>query len=104
MVTAVLADGISGDDLRTIALDLRNRFVTSVIALISSSAGKSVLVVAASDSARALGAKSGSLVKLGSAVLGGGGGGKDDFAQGGGTDASKSLEALAAITAAVAAL
>jgi alanyl-tRNA synthetase len=104
MVTAVLADGISGDDLRTIALDLRNRFATSVIALISSSAGKSVLVVAASDSARALGAKSGSLVKLGSTVLGGGGGGKDDFAQGGGTDASKSLEALAAITAAVAAL
>ena len=104
MVTAVLPDGISGDDLRTIALDLRNRFATSVIALISPSAGKSVLVVAASDSARALGAKSGALVKLGSAVLGGGGGGKDDFAQGGGTEASKSLEALAAITAAVAAL
>jgi len=104
MVTAVLPDGISGDDLRTISLDLRNRFATSVIALISSSAGKSVLVVAASDSARTLGAKSGALVKLGSAVLGGGGGGKDDFAQGGGTDASKSLEALAAITAAVAAL
>ena len=104
MVTAVLPDGISGDDLRTIALDLRNRFTTSVISLISSSAGKSVLVVAASDSARALGAKSGARVKLGSAVLGGGGGGKDDFAQGGGTDASKSLEALAAITAAVAAL
>ena len=104
LITAVLPDGISGDDLRTIALDLRNRFATSVIALISSAAGKSVLVVAASDSARALGAKSGALVKIGSAVLGGGGGGKDDFAQGGGTDASKSVEALAAITAAVAAL
>ena len=35
---------------------------------------------------------------------GSGGGGKDDFAQGGGTDASKAGEALAAITAAVAAL
>ncbi len=104
LITAVLPDGISGDDLRTISLDLRNRFTTSVIALISSAAGKSVLVVAASDSARALGAKSGSLVKIGSAVLGGGGGGKDDFAQGGGTDASKSVDALAAITAAVAAL
>ena len=104
LITSVLPDGISGDDLRTIALDLRNRFATSVIALISSAAGKSVLVVAASDSARALGAKSGALVKIGSAVLGGGGGGKDDFAQGGGTDASKSAEALAAITAAVAAL
>ena len=104
LITAVLPDGISGDDLRTIALDLRNRFATSVIALISSAAGKSVLVVASSDSARALGAKSGALVKLGSAVLGGGGGGKDDFAQGGGTDASKAGDALAAITAAVAAL
>ena len=104
LITAVLPDGISGDDLRTISLDLRNRFATSVIALISSAAGKSVLVVAASDSARSLGAKSGALVKIGSAVLGGGGGGKDDFAQGGGTDASKAGEALAAITAAVAAL
>jgi len=104
LITAVLPDGISGDDLRTISLDLRNRFATSVIALISSTADKSVLVVAASDSARALGAKSGSLVKIGSAVLGGGGGGKDDFAQGGGTDASKAGDALAAITAAVAAL
>jgi len=104
LITAVLPDGISADDLRTIALDLRNRFATSVIALISSSAGKSTLVVAASDSARALGAKSGALVKTGSAVLGGGGGGKDDFAQGGGTDASKAGEALSAITAAVAAL
>jgi alanyl-tRNA synthetase len=104
LISSVLPDGISGDDLRTIALDLRNRFATSVIALISSAAGKSVLVVAASDSARALGAKSGALVKIGSAVLGGGGGGKDDFAQGGGTDASKASDALAAITAAVAAL
>jgi alanyl-tRNA synthetase len=104
LITAVLPDGISGDDLRTIALDLRNRFATSVISLISSAAGKSVLVVAASDSARALGAKSGALVKIGSTILGGGGGGKDDFAQGGGTDATKAGEALAAIATAVAAL
>ena len=104
LITSVLADGISGDDLRTIALDLRNRFATSVVALISSSSGKPTLVVASSDSARALGAKAGSLVKIGSAVLGGGGGGKDDFAQGGGTDAIKAKESLAAIAAAVAAL
>ena len=104
LITSVLADGISSDDLRTIALDLRNRFATSVVALISSASGKPTLVVASSDSARALGAKAGSLVKIGSAVLGGGGGGKDDFAQGGGTDASKAKESLAAIAAAVAAL
>lgn len=104
LITSVLPDGISADDLRTIALDLRNRFATSVVALISSTAGKSVLVVATSYAARTIGAKSGALVKIGSAILGGGGGGKDDFAQGGGTEASKAADALSAISTAVAAL
>jgi alanyl-tRNA synthetase len=95
---SVMSDGVSGDDLRKIALDLRARAENSVVALISSSEGKPVLVVATSESARAQGIKAGALVKIGSTVLGGGGGGKDDFAQGGGTDPSKSLEALTAIS------
>jgi alanyl-tRNA synthetase len=97
-MTAVLADGVSGDDLRKIALDLRNRSEKSVVALISSNEGKPVLVVAVSDAARAEGVKAGALVKIGSTILGGGGGGKDDFAQGGGSDSSKSALALEAIT------
>jgi len=97
-VTAVLADGVVGDDLRKIALDLRNLAEKSVIALISSNEGKPVLVVAVSEAARALGIKAGTLVKAGSTVLGGGGGGKDDFAQGGGSIPSKSEEALVAIS------
>jgi alanyl-tRNA synthetase len=97
-VATVLADGVTGDDLRMIALDLRNRAEKSVIALISSNDGKPVLVVAVSDAARALGMKAGALVKAGSTILGGGGGGKDDFAQGGGSDSSKSTDALQAIT------
>ncbi len=97
-VTAVLADGVVGDDLRKISLDLRNLTEKSVIALISANDGKPVLVVAVSEAARALGIKAGTLVKAGSTVLGGGGGGKDDFAQGGGSDASKSEEALVAIS------
>jgi alanyl-tRNA synthetase len=96
-VTAVLADGISGDDLRMIAIDLKGRANQSAVALISVNDGKPVLVVAVSDSAKAAGLKAGSLVKIGSTILGGGGGGKDDFAQGGGTDAAKSQAALAAI-------
>ena len=95
---SVMSDGISGDDLRKIALDLRARAENSVVALISSSESKPVLVVATSESARAQGIKAGALVKIGSTVLGGGGGGKDDFAQGGGTDPSKSLDALTAIS------
>jgi len=96
-VTAVLPDGITGDDLRKIALDLKARTPQSAIALISSNDGKPVLVVAVSDAAKAAGLKAGALVKIGSTILGGGGGGKDDFAQGGGVDSSKSQIALQAI-------
>jgi alanyl-tRNA synthetase len=97
-VSSVMADGISGDDLRKMAIDLRSREDKCVVALISANDGKPVLVVATSEGARSSGVKAGALVKIGSTVLGGGGGGKDDFAQGGGTDASKSLEALTAIS------
>jgi alanyl-tRNA synthetase len=97
-IASVMADGVSGDDLRKIAIDLRSRDDNSVVALISANDGKPVLVVATSEGARSKGVKAGALVKIGSTVLGGGGGGKDDFAQGGGTDSSKSLDALTAIS------
>ena len=100
-MVAVLSDGISGDDLQSIALELRAKTSNSVVALISINHGKPVLIVAVSDAARAQGIKAGALVKVGSTVLGGGGGGKDGFAQGGGVDASKAAAALNAITAAL---
>ena len=99
--TAVLNEGISGDDLRKIALEIRDKSPVSVVALISVNDAKAVLVVAASAGALALGVKAGALVKIGSAILGGGGGGKDDFAQGGGTELLKVDDALAAITVAL---
>jgi alanyl-tRNA synthetase len=101
-VTAVrIPDGIAVDDLRKIALELRNRDADSVVVLISVVDGKPVLVVAASDAARARGIKAGALVKIGSTVLGGGGGGKDDFAQGGGANVSAIDQALQAIELAI---
>lgn len=99
--TAVLSEGISGDDLRKIAFEIRDKSPVSVVALISINDAKPVLVVAASTGALALGVKAGALVKIGSAILGGGGGGKDGFAQGGGTDLLKVDDALAAITLAL---
>ena len=98
-IGGVLSDGVSGDDLRKIAIELRSRANNSVVALISSSGGRPVLVAATSDLARAAGVKAGELVKVGSTVLGGGGGGKDDFAQGGGTNPSLSQAAIEAIAA-----
>jgi len=101
VISARIPDGISVDDLRKIALELRNREANSVIALISVVDSKPVLVVATSDAARAAGIKAGALVKIGSTVLGGGGGGKDDFAQGGGTNIAAIEDALKAIDHAI---
>jgi alanyl-tRNA synthetase len=92
-----LGENLTGDDLRTIALDLRSRLKGSVVALASAGQEKITLVVAVDDDAKARGVKAGSLVKLASTILGGGGGGKDDFAQGGGVERAKLSEALNAI-------
>ena len=88
---------LSGDELRVIALDLRAKLNSGVVALASVGEEKVIIVVAVDDAARKIGAKAGALVKIASAVLGGGGGGKDDFAQGGGTDSSRISEAFIAI-------
>ncbi len=96
-----LGENLSGDDLRTIALDLRSRVKVSVIALASAGPEKVTLVVAVDEEARTRGVKAGSLVKLASSILGGGGGGKDDFAQGGGVDRKKLSEAFNAIKSAL---
>jgi alanyl-tRNA synthetase len=101
VISVRIPDGIAVDDLRKIALELRNRAVDSVVALVSVVDSKPVLVVAASDAARARGVKAGALVKIGSTVLGGGGGGKDDFAQGGGTNVGAIDQALQAIELAI---
>ena len=89
VLIAQVDNDISGDDLRTMSLDLRNRDAHSIVALLSKHEDRIVLVVAVAPSAIASGVKAGALVKLGSAILGGGGGGKDDFAQGGGSESSK---------------
>jgi len=92
-----LADDISVDDMRTIAIDLRGKINSGVIVLATVSSSKPLLVAAVSPEANKLGIKAGELIKTGSAVLGGGGGGKDDFAQGGGVDAQSINKALSEI-------
>jgi len=92
-----LDDGIAIEDLRTMALDIRNRLGESVVALVSVIDKKPMLVTAVSQAPRSKGVKAGALVKLASTILGGGGGGKDDFAQGGGVDPSQVANALIAI-------
>ena len=96
-LSASLSEGIAVDDLRTMALDIKNRLGESVVALSSVSSGKPLIVVATSETPRAKGVKAGALVKIASEILGGGGGGKDDLAQGGGTNPAEIQNALNAI-------
>lgn len=89
----------SGDDVRTLALQVRDRFGSdaAVVALGADVGGRPVVIVATNEAARAAGAKAGVLAKTAAGVLGGGGGGRDDVAQGGGADASALPAALTAI-------
>ena len=98
VLSAELESNISGDDLRTISLDLRNRITDGIVILASKGDERSTLVVAVSPTAVKAGVKAGALVKLGSEILGGGGGGKDDFAQGGGANHSEISKALTAMS------
>ncbi len=97
--------GAGGGDVRTLALDIRNRMPAdraAVAAIIGSSNGKPSVVVAVNDAARAAGVSANTLVRAASEVLGGKGGGKDDVAQGGGSDVARTGEALSAVRQALA--
>ncbi len=99
------AAGAGGGDVRTLALDIRNRMPgdrPAVAAIIGSANGKPSVVVAVNEAARAAGISANTLVRAASEVLGGKGGGKDDVAQGGGSDASQTGPAMASIRQALA--
>ncbi|RKS89540.1 alanyl-tRNA synthetase [Microbacterium sp. AG790] len=102
LVAQSLGVAASADDVRTLALQVRERVgAGAVVALGAVVGGRPVVIVATDDTARAAGAKAGVLAKNAAAVLGGGGGGRDDVAQGGGTDPDALPHALAAVTRAL---
>ena len=98
LIVEQLESEIAVDDMRLIAINLREKVKSGVVVLSTINAGKPLLVAAVSPEAIKLGIKAGDLIKIGSATLGGGGGGKDDFAQGGGVDVSAISKALNEIT------
>jgi alanyl-tRNA synthetase len=94
------ADGTTGDDLRRLALEVRNQLPADRAALVVLTAvteGRPLVVVAANPAAQQQGLAAGALVGVAARTLGGGGGGRPDVAQGGGTDAGAVDEALAAV-------
>jgi alanyl-tRNA synthetase len=100
VVTHRVPDGTGADDLRRLVLDVRGRIPGDRPAVVVGAAvtnGRPVVVVAVNDKGREWGIRAGDLVKVAATVLGGGGGGKDDVAQGGGTDAGRTADALSRI-------
>src|SRR5215211_7735989 len=97
------ADGVSGGDLRTLAVEIRNRIQDqpAVVSVIGGQADKPSIVVVTTQGARNRGLSAGELVRTASETLGGRGGGKDDIAQGGGTDGSRADDALKAVEYAI---
>jgi alanyl-tRNA synthetase len=98
IVSATMAPGLSAEELRTVALKIKNEIGKGVVVLTSLTSKKIILIVAVSNDLIQLGVKAGDLVKAGSTTLGGGGGGKDDFAQGGGVNIAKLSSALSEIS------
>ncbi|MBI4899875.1 MAG: alanine--tRNA ligase [Actinobacteria bacterium] len=93
---------VSGNDLRTLALDLRARLgADSVVCLVGGTDAQASVVVATGDGARSRGLSAGALVGVAAPVLGGRGGGRPDFAQGGGTNGAAAPAALDAVVGAV---
>jgi alanyl-tRNA synthetase len=99
-VVAARAGGAGGNDVRTLAMDVRGRFQgerPAVVVILGDADGKVSIVATVNEAGRARGLKAGEFVKALGPVLGGRGGGKDDLAQGGGTEIAKIDEAIALV-------
>jgi alanyl-tRNA synthetase len=92
--------GTTGNDVRTLVQELRNRFTTrpAVVAVASRAGGKATLVVATNPGGRERGFSASDLVK---GALSGRGGGNAELAQGGGVPEDQVPALLGAVEAAL---
>jgi alanyl-tRNA synthetase len=99
LVALKAPDGVGGNDLRTLASEVRNRLGSrpGVVALFSAVDGKVAFVVATTSTARDNGIAAGKLVPAFAAAIDARGGGKPDLAQGGGANAAGIGEAVNAL-------
>jgi alanyl-tRNA synthetase len=97
------ADGVSGNDLRSLAMEVRNRVQDSaaVVAVVGGAVDKPSVVIVTTEAARDRGLDAGELVRVAAETLGGRGGGKADIGQGGGTDGARAEDSLKAVEYAI---
>ncbi|WP_330251441.1 alanine--tRNA ligase [Nocardia sp. NBC_00565] len=96
VVAEHLSEPATSDELRTVAIGVRDRFGDRPAAVVVTALAndKPIVVSAVNEQGRERGLKAGDLVRAASKVLKGGGGGKPDIAQGGGTDPLATADAL----------
>jgi alanyl-tRNA synthetase len=90
-------EGTAGNDVRTLAQEIRGKIAQSrpaVVAVVARNAGKASLVVAVNGAAKQRGLSAADLVK---GALSGRGGGNADLAQGGGVPAQQAATLLSAV-------
>jgi alanyl-tRNA synthetase len=100
-VAAEAPEGAAGNDVRTLAQEIRGKIDAArpaVVAVAARSGGKASLVVATNAAAKSRGLSAADLVK---GALSGRGGGNADLAQGGGVPASEAANLLAAVEKAI---
>ncbi len=99
LVAVATPDGIGGNDLRSLAAEVRNRLGArpGVVALFSADGPKVSFVVATTSAARDRGLAAGKLVPAFAPAIGGRGGGKPDLAQGGGGNPAGVPDAVTAL-------
>ncbi|HEY2204267.1 MAG TPA: alanine--tRNA ligase [Pseudonocardia sp.] len=95
--------GVTGNDLRSLASDVRARLGAraGVVALFGATDDRVSFVVATTSAARELGFAAGALIPAFAPAVGARGGGKPDLAQGGGTNPAGVPEAVRALREAV---
>jgi alanyl-tRNA synthetase len=99
-LVALGLEGVSGNDLRTLGGEVRNRLGNKpgVVALFSVDGDKVSFVVATTAAARDLGLAAGKLVPVFGPAIAARGGGKPDLAQGGGTNPAGVTDAITVLT------
>jgi alanyl-tRNA synthetase len=104
LVTAEAPAAVSGNDLRSLVLDVRGRLRPAdpaVVVLASAGDSGVGFVAAVNDAGQRAGLSAGEIVKAFAPVLGARGGGKPDLAQGAGGDAANLPAAFAAVRSAL---
>ena len=102
VVSVSLDQALSADQLRSLTSAVRENLGEAAVAILATVAdGRPLVMVSSGSKAQQQGVRAGDLAKIAATVLGGGGGGKADFAQGGGSDASKIDSAMQQAVAAI---